>query len=322
MTLRDLIPWIVGGGITSAVAAVLLAARRAEAQTKPAEPEPEADPPAPTPRPRPPAPALGPEAARIRGMGITIRTLNHTRLIPGAGKYDGPALVAWCLENNVRWVELLAAWTQESGRVKTFLRSRDAEKIASLLRDNGIKVGIWGWPDPVNDDGFRDAMTEAAQRVGAAWIKLNPEKPYTWNGPHSESIRKASAARTMEWARELAPVDVTSYGSGPKYHPSFPWQEFSAGARYGRPQWYDRDSDWTRGKVERFAEWWGQYFAALCPILSAVNTNTPDQIEREADLFLSVSDGPAFSYWDFYWAAISRQRTAAIRGVGAKYYDG
>lgn len=316
----------LGVPLAALAAAFLGGERVAQGETKPTEPKPRPvdpkKPPETEPPPPPQPPTLGPDAGRIRGMGITVRTLNHTRLIKGAGKYDGPALVEWCLTNNVQFVELLGAWVDKSGKVKRYLSSPKSEQVAQQLRDAGIKVGIWGWPDPVNDEGFREVMTEAAKRVGAAWIKLNPERPYHPVSGHSRAKREASALYTMDWARELGPVDITSYGSGPKSHPYFPWKEWAAGARYGRPQWYDAKSSWSAKKVASFADSWDDYFAVICPILSAVNTNTPAQIEGEAALFIPTAGGPAFSYWDFYWAAISSKRTGALREVGAKYPTG
>lgn len=257
----------------------------------------------------------------LEGMGVSVRTLNHTQLIPGAERYDGAALAAWCTANGVRWVELLGAWTHADGRIKTFLREGATQEVCDELRRAGVRVGVWGWPDPVADGDYMAAMERAVELTGAEWLKHDPEGPYTWTGPHSLSVRRESARRLMRWSTKMLPTDVTTYGGGPASHPlqSFPWEEWSQGARYGRPQWYDRDSDWSEKKAARFADSWREYFPVLCPVLSAVNTNTPAQMLAEADKFIPLAGGPAYSYWDLYWLLIDGPRTLAARKVANRY---
>jgi len=287
---KYLTPEVIAGGLTAVLAALALATREQR------------------------------QASGMTGMGVSVRTLNHTALLPGTSdKFDGVALAKWCDDNEVRFVELLACWIdKDSGLSKRYLPP-EAAQVANELRAAGVKVGIWGWPDPRGDALYRERMTDAFELVGAEWIKHDPERPYHGAGPYSKAQRVESAASIMEWSTAIAPTDVTSYGSGPKSHPSFVWEPWSKGARYGRPQWYDKDSDWSPTKVASFAESWKTLFPTLCPILSAVNSNTPQMMRDEADRFLPVAGGPIFSYWDFYWLAISSARTAAAAEIGAKY---
>jgi len=252
----------------------------------------------------------------MTGMGVSVRTLTHTRFLDGE-PYDGPALARWCQEHNVSFLELPGAWTLKDGRVKTYLRDGDTQRVVRNLRAAGVKVGVWGWPDPANPGGYREAMERAADMTGAQWMKHDPERPYTASGPYTRRQYGDDAGELMRWSTALLPTDVTTYGGGPRYHPSFPWKEFSQGARYGRPQWYDRDSDWSLEHVRKHADSWRRFFPRLCPILSAVDTNTPEQMRAEAQRFLSVANGPAFSYWDFYWLAKSRARSKAAAWNGA-----
>lgn len=270
-------------------------------------------------------------APGLEGMGVSIRSLGHTDLLPGATGYDGAALAAWCVANNVRYVEIQAAWIQNNGSSPNYLGdAAGTRRVGNELRAAGIKIGVWGYPNPVNDQEYRDRMVRGYELLGAEWFKHDPEAPYQAAGhsdrygrvKHSLQAREDSAAEIMEWSTAMAPVDVTSYGSGPRFHPHFTWEPWSQGARYGRPQWYDRDSDWTDDYVERSAASWRRYFPTLCPILSGVDTNTPQQMREEADQFLPIAAGPSFSYWDFYWLAISQARTDAAREIGAKFSRG
>lgn len=307
---------IAGGSLAAALAALALAARDAEAKPdRPADTEP-AD--------------WRPPPGQLEGMGVTVRTLNHTTILDGK-PFDGPALARWCEANGVRWLELQACWIDSEGRTKRYLPAEPTRAVVKELEAAGVKVGIWGWPDPINDQLYIDRMTEALDLTRAGWMKHDPEGPYHGAGFYVGSgtdrrrivrpaaARRESAERIMAWSTSLAPTDVTSYGSGPKSHPSFPWAIWAAGARYGRPQWYDKKSDWSSAKVSSFAAQWRSLFPTLCPILSAVDTNTPDQMLSEAARFLPVADGPAFSYWDFYWLSRSKARTAAARMNSARY---
>jgi len=310
---KYLTPEVIAGGLTAVLGALALASREstsgADVMPK-GEPEPDPD----------PVP-WSPPPGELEGMGVSIRSLNHTDLLAWAGRFDGKALAEWCVQNNVRWVELLACWITKLGTTKRYLPHAKTVAVVDELRAAGVKVGIWGWPSPVNTPLYIQRMTEAAELVGAEWIKHNPEAPYHSKGisGFSRAQREDSAAAVMAWSTAMLPTDVTSYGSGPKSHGAFPWEQWADGARYGRPQWYDRDSDWSNAKVKSFADSWRTRFDTLCPVLSAVNSNTPAMMLDEANRFLPVADGPAFSYWDFYWLAISGKRTAAARKNGARY---
>ena len=322
MNLRKyLTPEVIAGGMAAVLAALAVAARDSE---KPS--------PSPGPGPDPDPVPWNPPAGELEGMGVSIRSLVHTRNLPGAGSFDGPALAKWCVENNVRFVELLGCWVNADGTSKRYLPTAETKAVVNELKAAGVRVGIWGWPDPINDQLYIDRMTEALDMVGdGGWFKHDPEGPYHGAGFNVKkgsqwirvkrplSARRESAERLMAWSTAMAPTDVTSYGSGPKSHPSFTWAEWAKGARYGRPQWYDKKSDWSANKVASFAEQWRTLFPVICPILSAVNSNTPAMMLDEANRFLPVADGPCFSYWDFYWLSISAQRTAAARKNGARY---
>ena len=321
MNLRKyLTPEVIAGGMAAVLAALAVAAREQNGQEEP-RPTPNTD----------PVPWT-PPAGELEGMGVSVRTLNHTKNLPGSDRFDGPALARWCEQNNVRFVELLACWVNADGTSKRYLPRDETKAVVADLKAAGVRVGLWGWPDPINDQLYIDRMSEALDIVGdGGWFKHDPEGPYHGAGFRTKingkwvkvkrplSMRRESAERLMAWSTATAPTDVTSYGSGPKSHPSFTWKEWANGARYGRPQWYDRDSDWSANKVASFAEQWRTLFPVVCPILSAVNSNTPDMMLDEANRFLPVADGPCFSYWDFYWLSISAKRTAAARVNGARY---
>jgi len=266
------------------------------------------------------------EGRNPRGFGLAIRSLNHTRFLPGTDKrYDAQALIDFCQAIGCRWVAIEFAKVRPDGSMQKYgTTTPKARAVVEQLKAAGIQVGIWGWPDPAGEAKFLAEMDAAIANLRPSFLKFNPEEPYHGadnDAPfHTFKQRAASARRIMQHAGKYGlPIIISTYGGGPKSHPSFPWAAWAEGAAIGQPQWYDTKHKWTDASPRKFYEGWAPLFPRIDPIIGGSNAHTPEDMEREANEQLGWLRPQAYAIWDFYWLAIAPARAAAAGEIAALY---
>lgn len=230
------------------------------------------------------------------GKGVFVRSTGH------AGSPE--ALVSWCQDLSISWVMLPVVWQYTS---KSDVRyDGDIDAYASALRKAGIRVWVWGWPEPAKLNAFADLMLETRARVGADGIVVNAEKPFY--GEPAAATALAQRLKGVTWA-------LSSYGA-PYFHSSFPWAEFSSTTSLGMPQIYDTKHNLGSDYPEKSVKAWrAAGFSRVAPTWGASSAHTPAQMLDIASRTLDQGGIVAASWWDFYHLKQSAGRRDAVRQI-------
>jgi len=234
--------------------------------------------------------------ARPYGKGIFVRATSH------AGTPD--ALVAFCADLGLSWVMLPVVWQYTS---KSDVRyDGDIDQYAAALRKAGIRVWVWGWPEPKKVDAFASLMLETKSRIGADGIVVNAEKPFY--GEPAAAAQLAARLKGTLWG-------LSSYGA-PYFHKSFPWAEFSSTTNLGMPQIYDTKHNLGADyPVNAVKAWKDAGFSEIAPTWGASSAHSPAQMLDIAGRTLAAGDILAASWWDFYHLRNSSGRRGAVRTI-------
>ena len=231
-----------------------------------------------------------------RGKGLFVRSTAH------AG--TPAALISFCQDLGVSWVMLPVVWQYVT---KSDVRyDADVDAYASALKKAGIRVWVWGWPEPAKVAAFADLMLETRARIGADGIVVNAEKPFY--GEPAAASELASRLAGVSWG-------LSSYGA-PYFHKSFPWAEFASTTSLGMPQIYDTQhtlgADYPQKSVDA---WRALGFSQIAPTWGASSAHTPAQMLDIAARTLDQGGIMAASWWDFYHLKQSAGRRDAVRSV-------
>lgn len=118
-----------------------------------------------------------------------------------------------------------------------YLAGRFLEQLSSMVKpahDLGLIVGAWGYSYGNNISGEVQAMKQALD-AGADWLVIDAETEYeTPRGPE-KAIALAKALK--ETLKQDVPLGYTTFAI-PRYHPRFPYREFSSFCAVCLPQIY------------------------------------------------------------------------------------
>lgn len=148
------------------------------------------------------------------------------------------SMAAKAKAHGIKWVAACAIF---QGHKRSDEYNGKASDYVSALKDEGVKVWVWGFPRPDGQRVALDVIEDRATRWGVTGVILDPEAPY-YNRPSAARALLSDAVERFH-AADL-PVYVSSYGMI-SYHPRFPWEVLLI-ADGGIPQVYDGHN--TMGK--------------------------------------------------------------------------
>lgn len=255
------------------------------------------------PRPIPPgdAPWVGPCVSGMPcGKGVFVRHVKH-----GGDPDLFAKRLSWL---GMRWVMIQCIW-QEPDRDVVSNMSRYPE-YAAACRARGIEVYAFGWVRPDRWSRFVSTIMHGVHQLAARGTIINPEHP--WQGNHYRAARELMDALKHTHGPERT-VGVTTYGGGPGWIESFPFEQFAA-ADFVIPQYYDTRHRLPPTYPVRATK---RYLAAgyknIVPALGAGNKHTPaDMVEHFNETPLPIS---AVCWWDLYWILLSHQRARVVRDL-------
>lgn len=248
-----------------------------------------------------------------RGKGVFVRSLVADTPTPAS-------MVDVARDLGLGWVAL--AGEEPSGQVSTIYPDR-LPAYADALHRAGVQVWLWGWPVSTSSadvDAFVQQLGGLARQLDAEGVIVNAERPfYDFDGSPEPAAIEA-ARRIVDGLHAYGvPVGLTSYGSGPVWHPGFAWAGFE-GVDFGMPQIYDTLHRLPRDyPSDAIAAWQRAGFDVNVPLLGASFNHTPEQM-RDILARTPVPNG-AVGWWTLDHALNSRGRTAVIRDaqIGRAY---
>ena len=241
-----------------------------------------------------------------RGKGVFVRSLINDTPTPAS-------MVAVAEDLGLQWVAL--AGEDRSNQVASIYRDRLPAYVAALQRA-GVQVWLWGWPQSPDDaevDWFVQQLGGLAEQLDVAGVIVNAERPfYNVGRSKPDPVDVAAAERLVAGLQKYGkPIGLTSYGSGPPWHPAFAWQGFE-GVDFGVPQIYDSKHRLPRDfPTVAVRNWQAAGFARNVPLLGASFNHTAEQM---VDMLarVPVPDG-ALGWWTLDHALNSRSRTDVLR---------
>ena len=257
-----------------------------------------------------PVPYPGWTGVAPRGKGIFVYDLDDA---------TGPENLAQRLQwLGMDWV-MLQTHRAEDGKLRNTDTSAKLQEHITAVREAGIAVAFWGWPEPDRVDDWTERALAFIETYNPVGYVVNAEKP--WKG---HAIVNANAARVMMEAlkAELGTdrgLGFTSYGGGPPNHPNFPWAEFAAFSDFGMPQIYDMSNNLARQYPQRSVGWWSEDYRIVVPAWSAGPSKTPDMMKDIQDR-TPLPDAAA-CWWSFRSAIASPGRAAAVRSYSLERED-
>jgi len=230
-----------------------------------------------------------------RGKGVFITTLSKT---------GSPSeLVKWCRDHDVSWCAIEIYW-KDYGKPRRHHNGSTLEIYVAALTAANVRCWVWGFPSPDDVAGFVDRVRWAyATAPDVVGVIADPEKPY-----YGKRFAP-QAAETMAGLVALGkPVGVTSYGE-PRFHPTFPWQAWAAGASFGVPQIYsDRGKDYP---AEATQHWKDVGFSRIIPALGGSSAHPPEEMARLFS-WTPIEEGAAI-WWSHRHLQLNDARARAVR---------
>jgi hypothetical protein len=264
----------------------------------------------------------------MHGIGIYMRGL-------GSKWHRSPAKAAKrAADHGVSFVAIMGCW-QEWRKGKYRNVGQDSAKVAryaDAFDAKGIRVWLWGYPWGGNEVQFTETMFETGKdSLIAGWV-LDPELGYKWKGRQrgvtmrgqpeairgakpggTKDERTAQAARlrgrTLDMLRSEQGLCVTSYGMA-KYHPTFPWKEFSV-VGIGSPQLYSVNA---KQVDQGIAQWRALGWENIVPSVPAYGRNDGIHMHAHLSNFVDGNENiDGFIFWS--WRQLSSRKGSAGSGM-------
>lgn len=244
-------------------------------------------------------PWVGPPVAGLpRGKGIFVRAVSQG---------GGPSLFADRMGYlGMEWVLLQSMFHDRSG-----MRIRDASEYpayAAELQRVGCTPWVWGWPRPESARQFVDVSMEAIEATDAPGLIINVESAYRGRDSADDAARLLELARASLGDRKLG---ITTYGGGPSWIQSFPWQTF-ASVDFVVPQFYDAGRKlgeaYPRKAIGRYQR---AGYRNIIPAWAASHRYDPEWMQAMADR--TPLPAGAACWWDLYWLLLSKERVEWVR---------
>ena len=240
-----------------------------------------------------------------KGKGVWVHTVKHAKT---------PAQM---IENLKRigadYVLLATVWQKEDGRTVRY-SPQNIPRYAEALREAGIDVWLWGWPDSSKKriDTFVSEVVPIWEASKASGFVLDMEDQ--WNKRHDSNARYL-----ITQLRKHGPVGVTTYGGGPANVPNFPWKAIAQESDFGMPQIYTELSKYGEGYPERaVTRYVDAGFRGVVPVLSAA----PKRNRAYMDAYQAHTPLPedSVSYWHYHHL-FRGGNAAASRALALASYD-
>ena len=240
-----------------------------------------------------------------QGKGVFVRSLIADTPTP-------ESMVAVARDLDLGWVAL--AGDDTSNQVSTIYEDR-LPAYVSALQNAGVQVFLWGWPDNATDGEIEQISAQLGtlgQELDVDGLIINPERPFHSLKSRPDPYLAAQARKMMKKLRAYGlPIGMTSYGSGPPWHPGFPWEAF-ADIDFGMPQIYDSKHRLPpEYPTIGVRNWQNAGLVPIIPLLGASNRHLPAQMRDIADRTPTPAD--AVGWWTLDHALKSKGRTAMIR---------
>jgi hypothetical protein len=181
-------------------------------------------------------------------------------------------------------------------RSRWFNSKEDLRVYSEAFWAAGIRVHVWGYPQPGLEKAFFEGMAEIASICRAESILLDPEKPY--RKQHAKAVEL-----TGLFDAHSVPFGVTSYGSAWNFK-DFPYKEFSKGAAYGSPQVYDVGNVFGPSHARRAYDAYAAHGYSPVVMSGPLYNKTAAQFSALLSTFPTESKGVIF--WD--WANLKLRK--------------
>ena len=186
---------------------------------------------------------------------------------------------------------LVKAW--DGGTSGLFLEQ--FKQMAGPAKDMGLTVGAWGYSYGTNVTGEVKAMEKALEE-GADWLVIDAEDEYETREGKNKALRLG-----LEITRDLQQKTVIGYTSFalPKYHETFPYQEFSSFCSVCLPQVYWSLMGFSPEEaISMSLRGLERYGLPVAPVGQSYGNASVDEITRFSNLsYAHGLDGISFYNW-------------------------
>lgn len=256
-----------------------------------------------------------------KGIGIYLRDLTKDF----RDKWKPAKFAKYLKEHAIRHAYVLAFW-DEGHTFRKYNHNFAAPYVQAMINE-GIEVGIWGFPHPLHADRYVQAMAEVSQVLTknggkiSCWLH-DPELPWKPKGApravdtglrgQGEAIKgegtNVNKAALSELALELCQkeaierailkipgVGITSYGMA-KWHP-IPYNIF-AGYGWSSPQLYSVNPINVDLGMQMWVDRGSQ---VLIPSVPVFGPNTESRLSKHLNAFIDQADNQpqGFVVWSF-----------------------
>lgn len=239
------------------------------------------------------------------GKGIFIYDLDDAKPA-GSGT---PQTMADKLEwLDMDWV-MIQTHRIENGQLKHTDTKAKRDSYIAAIREKGISVGFWGWPEPDMSEEFTEVALDMIAEHNPVGYMVNAEKP--WRFATNSGIKATNMMQAIKDALGNRGLGFTSFGGGPPFIPGFPWDEFAEYADFGCPQIYDMDNKYSENYPSKAMAHWGELFDNNIPAWTCGGSKTPTTM-------ISIQNRTPLSHlgacwWSYKAALYNNARAQVVR---------